>query len=40
MEQKYVEFALEKTVELLGIDSPTGYTREAEDYVAAQFAAL
>ena len=27
--EKYVDFAVEKAVELLGIDSPTGYTAAA-----------
>ena len=38
--ENYVNFAVEKTVALLGIDSPTGYTREAEDFVLNEFAAL
>ena len=37
---EYTQFALEKTMELLAIDSPTGYTTQAAEYVAAQFAAL
>ena len=37
---KYVNFAVEKTVELLAIDSPTGYTKAAEDYVLQEFSAL
>ena len=36
----YVNFAVEKTVELLAIDSPTGYTKAAEDYVLKEFTAL
>ena len=36
----YVDFAVEKTVELLAIDSPTGYTKAAEDYVLREFNAL
>ena len=40
MEQKYVDFAVQKTVELLGIDSPTGYTQEAADFVYSEFAKL
>ncbi len=31
--ENYVNFAVEKTVELLAIDSPTGYTAAAEEYV-------
>ena len=38
--ENYVNFAVEKTVALLGIDSPTGYTREAEDWVLREFTAL
>ena len=38
--ENYVNFAVEKTVELLAIDSPTGYTKEAEDYVLREFSAL
>lgn len=40
MDLNYTEYAVQKTMELLAIDSPSGYTRAAEDYVAAQFAAL
>ncbi|MBQ2446017.1 MAG: M42 family metallopeptidase [Oscillospiraceae bacterium] len=36
----YVDFALEKTMELLGIHSPTGYTHEAEEYLLREFSAL
>lgn len=38
--ENYVNFAVEKTVALLDIDSPTGYTREAEDFVLREFTAL
>jgi len=38
--ENYVNFAVEKTVALLGIDSPTGYTSEAEDFVLREFTAL
>ena len=38
--KNYVNFAVKKAVELLAIDSPTGYTRAAEDYVLKEFAAL
>ena len=38
--KNYVNYAVEKAVELLAIDSPTGYTRGAEDYVLKEFAAL
>ena len=29
IDQKYVGFAVDKTMELLAIDSPTGYTEQA-----------
>ncbi len=38
--ESYVSFAVEKTMELLAIDSPTGYTTEAEAYVLKEFSAL
>ena len=38
--ESYVNFAVEKTMELLAIDSPTGYTAEAEAYVLKEFSAL
>ena len=38
--ENYVNFAVEKTVALLAIDSPTGYTRAAEDFVKQEFEAL
>ena len=38
--ESYVNFAVEKTLELLAIDSPTGYTAEAEAYVLKEFSAL
>lgn len=40
MDQKYTEFAVQKTVELLGIDSPTGYTVAAEQFVLEEFKKL
>ena len=40
MERQYTEFAVEKARELLGIDSPTGYTRDAAAWVRAAFEAL
>ena len=36
----YAKFAADKAVELLNIDSPTGFTGEAEKYVLKEFAAL
>ena len=38
--ESYVNFAVQKTMELLAIDSPTGYTAEAEAYVLKEFSAL
>ena len=38
--ENYVNFSVEKAVELLAIDSPTGYTHEAEEYVLREFSAL
>ncbi len=38
--ESYVNFAVDKTMELLAIDSPTGYTAEAEAYVLREFSAL
>ena len=33
MEQKYAEYAAQKAVELLAIDSPSGYTKDAASFV-------
>ena len=38
--KKYADYAVKKTVELLNIDSPTGYTKMAADYVAKEFKKL
>lgn len=38
--ESYVDFAVGKTVELLAIDSPTGYTAAAEEFVLREFGAL
>ena len=38
--EQYVNYAVEKTVELLAIDCPTGYTRQAEDFVLEEFTKL
>ncbi|MBR1861634.1 MAG: M42 family metallopeptidase [Lachnospiraceae bacterium] len=38
--KKYTDFIVEKTVELLGIDSPTGYTEEAAEWVKKEFEKL
>ena len=36
---KYVDFAVEKTLALLAIDSPSGYTNEAAQACLAEFKA-
>ena len=36
--ENYVDFAVQKAVELLAIDSPTGYTAEAEEFAAERTA--
>ena len=38
--KKYVDFAVEKTVELLNIDSPTGFTKKAAAWVKETFESL
>ena len=38
--ENYVNYAVEKTLELLAIDSPTGYTKQAEDYVEKEFSSF
>ena len=38
--QDYVNYSVDRAVELLAIDSPTGYTRQAEDYVVKTFSEL
>ena len=40
MDYKYAEYATEKTVELLAIDSPTGYTEKAAEWVKNEFIKL
>ncbi|MBE6541627.1 MAG: M42 family metallopeptidase [Ruminococcaceae bacterium] len=40
MDKKYVDFAVLKTGELLSIDSPTGYTERAAEWVKAEFDSL
>ncbi len=40
MDFKYAKTAVEKTVEILGIDSPTGYTKKAAQQVCAWFSDL
>ena len=40
MNRTYAEYATEKAVALLAIDSPTGYTKAAAEWVKAEFSAL
>ena len=40
MQEKYAQLALENTVRLLGIDSPSGYTENVAKYVQEQFAQM
>ena len=40
LNRNYAEYATEKAVSLLAIDSPTGYTKAAAEWVKAEFAAL
>ena len=38
--EQYTTYAVEKAVELLAIDSPTGFTKVAADWVKKEFEAL
>ncbi|WP_075718692.1 M42 family metallopeptidase [Roseburia sp. 499] len=38
--EKYMDYVLEQTKKVLAIDSPTGYTKEAADYVIGTYEAL
>ena len=40
MEQKYAQYAVDKAVELLAIDSPTGFTKKAAQWVYDAFTSL
>ena len=40
LNRTYAEYATEKAVSFLAIDSPTGYTKAAAEWVRAEFAAL
>ena len=40
MEREYAEYSIEKAKELLAIDSPTGFTKTAADYVEKSFKEL
>ena len=33
LEYTYADYAADKAIELIGIDSPSGYTRKAADWV-------
>lgn len=38
--KKYADYAIKKTIELLGIDSPTGFTSEAANWLKKEFKKL
>jgi len=38
--KQYTDFAVQKTMELLAIDSPTGFTKKAAEWVEKEFSAL
>ena len=40
MTKEYAEFAIQKTVEILGIDSPTGFTKKAAEWAQKEFSNL
>lgn len=40
MDESYVKYAVDKTMEILQIDSPTGYTKEAADWTVKAFREL
>lgn len=40
MDRKYADFAIEKTIELLGVDSPSGFTKKAAEWVYDRFTEL
>lgn len=40
MDEKYIEYAVEKTLSLLSIDSPTGYTEDVRKYLSGEFEKL
>ena len=39
-DQKYLDYIIEQLKNILAIDSPTGYTKEAAAYVAKQYELL
>ena len=40
MDYQYAKYATEKALEVLAIDSPTGYTKDAAEWVKKEFEAL
>ena len=40
MDEKYIDFAVRKAEELINIDSPTGFTDKAAEYVKKEFEKL
>jgi len=40
MNKAYANFAAEKAIELLNIDSPSGFTKKATEWVAREFSEL
>ena len=40
MDRKYAEYATKKAVQLLAIDSPTGFTDKAAEWVKNEFSTL
>ena len=40
MDRKYAEFAAQKAIELLAIDSPSGFADKATDWVVEEFSSL
>ena len=40
MDRKYAEYATQKAAEIIAIDSPTGYTKKAAEWVKNEFSSL
>ena len=40
IDRRYSKLAVDKTMQLLAIDSPSGYTAKAAEWVAAEFRAM
>lgn len=38
--QKYLDYILDKTQKILAIDSPSGFTKKATNYIMEEYAAL